>query len=288
MNLQAFKPPSLKIPTLSENKSEFKKWRQEIRSYLNLYDQADKILMEEELQPTPKSQEQYLDAEGNLIQNYDQVKIMDDLAYGKALSEFQNKSRFISTVLIQSCMENKKASHLIQNVEPGDWLSIWRILQKYYHPMGAVNKVEMFRKFSAMTKFSTESIMEFVQRVDSELTDLKMYGVQVPDEISISVLQQGAGVEYDVFIRMLIHQKSTYEVIKDELINYDFHSTVVSSTPKYATVSTVQQIQSQNDTSDRSSKVSKQPKPFKSRFQKRSGKFNSPIKQSINQIKSFI
>jgi len=34
---------------------------------------------------------------------------------------------------------------------------------------------------------------------------------------------------------MLIHQKSTYEVIKDELINYDFHATTTSSkseTPK--------------------------------------------------------
>jgi len=72
--------------------------------------------------------------------------------------------------------------------------------------------------------------MEFVQRVDSELTDLNLYGVEVPDENSISALRQGVGQEYDVFIRMLIHQKSTYEVIKDELINYDFHSTAACPT----------------------------------------------------------
>jgi len=125
-------------------------------------------------------------------------------------------------------MENKKASTLIQNVPPGDWLSIWRILQQFYHPMGAVNKVELFHKFSAMKREKNESIMEFVQRMDSELTDLHLYGVEIPDEISINVLQQGAGSEYDIFIRMLIHQKATYENIKDELINYDFHSTLTT------------------------------------------------------------
>jgi len=214
-----FKPPALKIPVLSENKNEFKKWRQEITAYLNLYDQSDKILMEEEHEPTPKSPENYLDADGNQIPNYAQIKLEDDVAYSRALETFRNKSRFIATVLIQSCMENKKASHLIQNAAPGDWQFIWRTLLKYYHPMGAVNKVELFRKFAAMSKSHSETIMEFVQRVDSELTDLKLYGVEIPDEISIIVLQQGAGTQYDTFIRLLIHQKSTYEVIRHELIN---------------------------------------------------------------------
>ena len=143
-----FKPPTLRIPVLSENKNEFKKWRQEIRVYLNLYDQADKILIEEEVMPTPRQAADYLDEHGNYIENYQKQKLADDLTYGKALTTFQDKSRFICTVLVQACMENKKASNLIQNAAPGDWLSIWRILQKYYHLMGAINKVEMFRKFS--------------------------------------------------------------------------------------------------------------------------------------------
>lgn len=103
------KPPALRIPTLSENKNEFKKWRQEIRSYLNFYDQSDKILMEEELMPVPKAPTDYFDENGNLIPNYEQQKLADDLTYGKALTTFQDKSRFISTVLIQACMENKKS-----------------------------------------------------------------------------------------------------------------------------------------------------------------------------------
>jgi len=271
-----FKPPTLRIPVLSENKNEFKKWRQEIRAYLNLYDQSDKILMEEELEPVAKTPEDYLDANGNLIDNYDQIKVMDDLQFGKAMATFKDKSRFISTVLIQACMENKKASNLIQNVIPGDWLSIWRILQKYYHPMGAINKVELFRKFSAMKKEKHESIMEFVQRVDSELTDLRLYGVEIPDEISISVLQQGAGTEYDLFIRMLIHQKSTYEVIKDELINYDFHSTATLSTSKIESTdqSKVQQVQfsqqSQNTTNSNNKRQKRRWKSFgpKAKFNK--------------------
>ena len=152
-----FKSPTLKIPALSENRNEFKKWRQEIRAYLiYLYDQADKILMEEELEPTPKSAEEYLNAAGNQIANFHQVRLADDLIFGKALATFHDKSRVISTVLIHSCMENKKASNLIQNVIPGDWQSICSILQKHYHPMGAVNKVELLRQFSAMTKLRSE------------------------------------------------------------------------------------------------------------------------------------
>jgi len=278
MQNSMFKPPALKIPQLSENKNEFKKWRQEIRAYLNLYDQCDKILMEEEKEPAPKSPEDYLDGAGNQIANYDQVKITDDLNYGKALETFRNKSRFISTVLIQSCMENKKASHLIQNVSPGDWQSIWRTLLKYYHPMGANNKVELFRKFSAMTKSNSESIMEFVQRVDSELTDLKIYGVDIPDEISINVLQQGAGHEYDTFIRLLIHQKATYEVIRDELINYDFHATPTSTNSKIETV--VNKVQFNTGNTSKFANFSR--KPWKS--QKRSVKFNNQFTRSNTKI----
>jgi len=105
-----FKPPALKIPTLSEHKNEFKKWRQEIRAYLNLYDQCDKILMEEEHEPAPKSPEDYLDAAEYLIENYNSVKMADNLVHGKALDTFSNEARFISTVLIRSCMENKAHS----------------------------------------------------------------------------------------------------------------------------------------------------------------------------------
>jgi len=112
-NELTLKPPALKIATILENKNEFKKWRQEIRAYLNLYDQCDKILMEKKHEPISKSPEAYLDAAGNLIANYDQIKLADDLAFGKALDAFRNKFRFISIVLIQSCMENKKVSHMI-------------------------------------------------------------------------------------------------------------------------------------------------------------------------------
>ena len=79
--------------------------------------------------------------------------------------------------------------------------------------------MELFQKFSEMTTLNNETIMEFVQRVDSELTDLNLCGVNIPDEISINVLQQGAGHEYDTFIRLLIHQKASYKVIRDKLIN---------------------------------------------------------------------
>ena len=88
INSSTFKPPTLRIPMLSENKNEFKKWRQEIRAYLNLYDQTDKILMEEEHIPIQKTAADYLDPNGNLIDNYPQQKLADDLTYGKALSTF--------------------------------------------------------------------------------------------------------------------------------------------------------------------------------------------------------
>jgi len=57
--------------------------RQDIRAYLNLYDQADKLLMEEEHEPIPKSAIDYLDAFGNQVQTFVQLKWADDLQYGK-------------------------------------------------------------------------------------------------------------------------------------------------------------------------------------------------------------
>jgi len=74
MTSSSYKPPILKIPKLSENKSEFERWQQEIRAYLNLHDQCDKSLMAEEDEPPPKSPEEYLNAKGVQTANYDQLK----------------------------------------------------------------------------------------------------------------------------------------------------------------------------------------------------------------------
>ena len=104
--------------------------------------------------------------------------------------------------------------------------------------------------------------------------------IEIPEEISISVLQQGAGMKYDLFIRMLIHQKSSYEDIKDELLNYDFHSTATSasSTSKMelsnCPVTTVQQTKFPKKNSNKSNYKSSN-RPWKSQNGK--SKYNSSL-----------
>ena len=43
----------------------------------------------------------------------------------------------------------------------------------------------------------------------------------MPEELLLSILQQGIGKEHETFIRILIQQKSSFEKIKEELLTYE-------------------------------------------------------------------
>jgi len=122
---------------------------------------------------------------------------------------------------VLACHDNRKASNLISNINPEDWKLMWKTLLIHNQPISPVNKVDLLRNFTKMARASGESLSEFISRLDNELADLKTQGIMIPDELAINVLQQGAGNEHQTFIRILIHQGSTFDNIKEELLTYE-------------------------------------------------------------------
>ena len=120
------KAPTFTIPTVPENKKDFKKWTTEIKTYLHYFGQTDKILDGEEIIPQEPKEEDYRNNEGQLPENYQQRILEDTNNWKTRKDEFDSKARFLAITLSQACHKNKKASDLISTVTPGDWKSIWK------------------------------------------------------------------------------------------------------------------------------------------------------------------
>ena len=56
------KAPSFVIPTIPDQKKDFKKWEGELMAYLNYYGETDRILMGEEKDPPRPRESDYLNA----------------------------------------------------------------------------------------------------------------------------------------------------------------------------------------------------------------------------------
>ena len=215
------KAPSFVIPTIPDQKRDFKKWEGEMKAYLNYYGETDKILTGEERDPPRPREEDYLNEEGELPDNFEGIFDRDLREWSNKLTELNARSRFLATTLVQACHANKKASELISTVRPGDWKKIWEILKIHYCPMGAANKVDLMKKFLKIQKETSESLTEFMGRFDNEVHNMTFQGVEVPEELMLSILQQSVGLEHETYMRILIQQKTSFEKIKEELLTYE-------------------------------------------------------------------
>ena len=87
--------------------------------------------------------------------------------------------------------------------------------------MGAVNKVDLMKAFMKLTKYSTETLSEFIARFDNEIHNIRFQGMELAEELIISVLQQAIGTEHETYVRILIEQKTTYEKLRENLLTYE-------------------------------------------------------------------
>ena len=77
--------------------------------------------------------------------------------------------------------------------------------------MGAANKVDLMKGFMKLMRYSTEALSEFIARFDNEIHNIRFQGMELAEELIISVLQQAIGTEHETYLRILIEQKTTYE-----------------------------------------------------------------------------
>ena len=76
-----------------------------------------------------------------------------------------------------ACHDNKKAINLISNINPEDWKLMWKTLLIHYQPISSVNKVDLLRNFTKMARASGESMLEYISRLDNELSYLMTQGI---------------------------------------------------------------------------------------------------------------
>ena len=87
--------------------------------------------------------------------------------------------------------------------------------------MGAANRVDLMKGFMKLTKYSTETLSEFIARFDNEIHNIRFQGMELAEELIISVLQQAIGTEHETYLRILIEQKATYEKLRENLLTYE-------------------------------------------------------------------
>ena len=84
--------------------------------------------------------------------------------------------------------------------------------------MAAANKVDLMKGFTKLSKYSTETLLEFIARFDNEIHNIWFQGMEWAEEIKISVLQQAVRKEHETYLRTLIEQKTTYEKLRENLL----------------------------------------------------------------------
>ena len=87
--------------------------------------------------------------------------------------------------------------------------------------MSAANKVDLMKGFTKLSKYSTETLLEFIARFDNEIHNIRFQGMELAEELIISVLQQAIGTEHETYLRILIEQKTTYEKLRENLLTYE-------------------------------------------------------------------
>ena len=118
------KAPTFTILVLPEHKKRFLKWENEMKAYLNFYGETDRILTNEERDPSEPRQEDYLSETGMLPDDFEIRFENDRKIWNGNKSDFRTRSRFLATTLVQACHNNKKGSELISFTKPGDWKKI--------------------------------------------------------------------------------------------------------------------------------------------------------------------
>ena len=91
-----------RIPTIPENRKNFKRWKFEICSYLSMHDKANKSLLGEVEKPTKPVIEDYVVSEivdNNRFQ-------ADRITYHTNLEKFEEKSVFIAGTIVLACHDN--------------------------------------------------------------------------------------------------------------------------------------------------------------------------------------
>ena len=66
-----------------------------------------------------------------------------------------------------------------------------------------------------LTKYSTETLSEFIARFDNEIHNIRFHGMELAEELIISVLQQAIGTEHETYLR------TTYEKLRGNLLTYE-------------------------------------------------------------------
>ena len=77
------------------------------------------------------------------------------------------------------------------------------------------------RGFMKLSKYSTETLSEFIARFDNEIHNISFHGMELAEELIISVLQQAIVAEHETYLRILIEQKATYEKLRGNLLPYE-------------------------------------------------------------------
>ena len=146
----------------------------EIKAYLNFYREIVRMLANEEKDPPEPRQEDYLSETGMLPDDFEIRLENDRRLWNENKADIRTRSRFLATTLVQACHNNKKGSELTSSAKPGDWKKIWEILRIHYCPMGSANKVDLMKGFMKLTKYSPETLSEFIARFDNEIHNIRL------------------------------------------------------------------------------------------------------------------
>ena len=81
-----------------------------MKAYLNYYGETDRILTREDQDPPKPQQSDYQDAAGVLPDDSEERLEADMRTWKEKSADFNARSKFLATSLVQACHSNKKAS----------------------------------------------------------------------------------------------------------------------------------------------------------------------------------
>ena len=102
------KAPSFVIPTIPDQKRDFKKLEGEMKTYLNYYGKTEKILTGEKRDPPRPREEDYLNEADESPDDFEATFDRDLREWSDKLIEFNARSRFLATTWFKHAMRIRK------------------------------------------------------------------------------------------------------------------------------------------------------------------------------------